>query len=408
MRLKDISILSPRYSGRISDEMVAFVPMESLREDAIDAKEISVAEGSGKYTYFADNDLLIAKVTPCFENGNISVAKGLKGGIGFGSSEIFVLRFNKRTNPRYMFYLAQSAAFQAKACSTMCGVGGLKRISPLFMRTYELNLPSLAKQDAVVAYLDKQLSSINNRICLRERELQTLIKLKQSEISSAITRGLNPTATLKDSGFNWIGQIPEHWGLERVKDITTFVSRGCTPNYVDNETDFHVMNQATLSKGYIDYSNIRYSSFCKREAHIEKGDLLIASTGGGVLGKVVLFNEECDKFYADTHVTIVRNSLNPVISKYLFYYFSTRFQMLNALMAQGSTNQTELQRDKLLAHFVPAPPKEEIAEICSYLDDRLATLDKIVENINDQIRKLKQLKKALINEVVSGQRTIDV
>lgn len=406
MRLKDISILSPRYSGRISDEMVAFVPMESLREDAIDAKEISVAEGSGKYTYFADNDLLIAKVTPCFENGNISVAKGLKGGIGFGSSEIFVLRFNKRANPRYMFYLAQSAAFQAKACSTMCGVGGLKRISPLFMRTYELNLPSLAKQDAFVAYLDKQLSSINNRICLRERELQTLIKLKQSEINSVITRGLDATVPMKDSGIPWIGQIPESWELKRVKDLCDFVSRGCTPDYVDDESAYMVMNQATFSKGYVDYSGVRYSSYCKKEAKINKGDLLIASTGGGVLGKVLLFTEDCEQFYADTHVTIVRSSSTPIIAKFLYYYFSTRFEMINALMAKGSTNQTELQRDELLSHFVPAPDIKEMEAICEHLDDRMTHFSSLIANINAQIDKLKLLKKALINEVITGQRPI--
>lgn len=126
MRLKDISILSPRYNGPRTDAMVAFVPMEGLRSDRIEQQEITIEEGSSKYTYFADNDLLIAKVTPCFENGNIAVAKELKGGIGFGSSEIFVLRFNKESNPRFMYYVAQSSEFQKQACATMCGVGGLK------------------------------------------------------------------------------------------------------------------------------------------------------------------------------------------------------------------------------------------------------------------------------------------
>ena len=406
MRLKDISILSPRYSGRVSDETVAFVPMESLREDAIDQKEISVAEGSSKYTFFADNDLLIAKVTPCFENGNISVAKNLKGGIGFGSSEIFVLRFDKRTNPRYMFYMAESAPFQAKACSTMCGVGGLKRISPLFMRTYEFNLPTLSEQEHIVAYLDKQLDSINERIWLRERELQTLIKLKQSEINTVVTRGLDSTVPMKDSGIPWIGQIPESWELKRVKDLCDFVSRGCTPDYVDDESAYMVMNQATFSKGYVDYSGVRYSSYCKKEAKINKGDLLIASTGGGVLGKVLLFTEDCEQFYADTHVTIVRSSSTPIIAKFLYYYFSTRFEMINALMAKGSTNQTELQRDELLSHFVPAPDIKEMEAICEHLDDRMTHFSSLIANINAQIDKLKLLKKALINEVITGQRPI--
>lgn len=166
------------------------------------------------------------------------------------------------------------------------------------------------------------------------------------------------------------------------------------------------MNQATFSKGFVDYSGVRYSSYCKKEAKINKGDLLIASTGGGVLGKVLLFTEECEQFYADTHVTIVRCSSTPIIARYLYYYFSTRFEMINALMAKGSTNQTELQRDELLSHFVPAPSIKEMEAICNHLDDRLAHLSSLIANINAQIDKLKLLKKALINEVVTGQRPI--
>ena len=81
MRLKDITILNPTYIGVPLDKQVSFVPMESLRYDMLDLQEIAFDEGKGKYTYFADNDLLIAKVTPCFENGNIAIAKNLKENI---------------------------------------------------------------------------------------------------------------------------------------------------------------------------------------------------------------------------------------------------------------------------------------------------------------------------------------
>ena len=397
MRLKDIVNVRNVKTDRTDLPYIALENIVSW-EGTFVPTEIQT-EGTNALYYAGD--ILFGKLRPYLAKAYIPDNNGIC------STEFLVLKTKKSLNNKFLEYYLLSPDFIDYIKNQVAGVK-MPRTNWTEIGNLEVGFPERQEQDAIVAYLDKQLSSINDRICLRDRELQTLLKLKQSEISSAITRGLNPAAVMKDSGFDWIGQIPEHWGLERVKDMTTFVSRGCTPDYVDDETDFHVMNQATLSKGYIDYSNIRFSSFCKKEAHIEKGDLLIASTGGGVLGKVVLFNEECDKFYADTHVTIVRNSQNPVISKYLFYYFSTRFQMLNALMAQGSTNQTELQRDKLLAHFVPAPPKEEIAEICSYLDKKLATLDKIVDNINDQIRTLKQLKRALINEVISGQRTIDV
>lgn len=87
MRLKDVTEFCPAYTGATRSDAVAFVPMEALRYDCITQQEIPFAEARGKYTFFADGDLLFAKVTPCFENGNIAVATGLKGGIGFGSSE---------------------------------------------------------------------------------------------------------------------------------------------------------------------------------------------------------------------------------------------------------------------------------------------------------------------------------
>ena len=321
------------------------------------------------------------------------------------STGFAVISPDKKKDPAYVKYLMSSDAVVDEICKESTGVS-YPAISSSRLSAIQIPVVSLKEQKTISAYLDKQINSINERIWLRERELQTLIKLKQSEINSVVTRSLDSTVPMKDSGIPWIGQIPESWELKRVKDLCDFVSRGCTPDYVDDESAYMVMNQATFSKGYVDYSGVRYSSYCKKEAKINKGDLLIASTGGGVLGKVLLFTEDCEQFYADTHVTIVRSSSTPIIAKFLYYYFSTRFEMINALMAKGSTNQTELQRDELLSHFVPAPDIKEMEAICEHLDDRMTHFSSLIANINAQIDKLKLLKKALINEVITGQRPI--
>lgn len=305
----------------------------------------------------------------------------------------------------YVRYLLMSDAIVQEICKDSCGVS-YPAITASKLSAIRIPECDLGRQKKIVKYLNERIDLINKRICLRERELQLLNELKRSEIDSVVTRGLDPDVPMKDSGIDWIGPIPAHWIILRIKDICTYVTRGCTPLYVDQESDFIVMNQATFSKGYIDYSNIRYSSFCKSFSHIEKEDLLIASTGGGVLGKVLLFEEECDKFFADTHVTILRNSAKKNITKFLYYYFSTKYQMINALMAQGSTNQTELQKDKLLQHAMPVPPDEEMYAICLHLDARILQMNHMIDNINTQIEKLKLLKKALINEVITGRRPV--
>lgn len=405
MRLKDFSVLNPQYKGESIDCEVSFVPMESLRNGAIDYQDIPFAEGKGKYTYFQDGDLLVAKVTPCFENGNIAIANNMKQGVGFGSSEIFVLRMNDKVLNTYMFYITQTAKFQEGACATMCGVGGLKRISPLFMRTYELNIPSLSKQQRIVDYLGVKLGKIDARIAVLEKQQDVYARLKKSVIHQTVTHGLNPNVPLKDSGVEWIGMIPEHWEVKRIKELCSFVSRGATPNYVD-EGEYKVMNQAVFSTGNLNHKVVRYSSYMKSESQIKKGDLLIASTGGGVLGKLYFFDDEDLNFYADTHVTIARSEKGLFCVKFLLYLLSYQFDMVNACMAKGSTNQTELQRDCLLSYELAIPSLVEQQTIIAYLDEKCAKIDTATENIGKQIDALKRLKRALINEVVTGQRAV--
>ena len=405
MRLKDFSKLNPAYQGDLLETEVSFVPMESLRYGKIVYQEIPFSEAKGKYTFFANGDLLIAKVTPCFENGNIAIANGLKEGIGFGSSEIFVLRMDKSVLNTYMFYVVQTSRFQDAACATMCGVGGLKRISPLFMRTYELNVPALSDQQRIVDYLDAKTSAIDTQIELLGKKKDAYTRLRKAMINRAVTRGLDEHVKLKDSGVEWIGMIPEHWEVKRIKELCSFVSRGATPNY-DDDGEYKVMNQAVFSTGKLNHKVVRYSSYMKAESHIKKGDLLIASTGGGILGKLYFFDDEDKGFFADTHVTVVRSDKGSFYVKFLFYLLSYQFDMINACMAKGSTNQTELQRDSLLSYELAIPSLEEQQAIIAFLDEKCAKIDAAIANIDKQTDALKRLKRSLINEVITGQRAV--
>lgn len=187
-RMKDLSLLDPLCKKVNLRGNVSFVPMESLRCGDIDLKEISFEKALGKYNYFENGDLLIAKVTPCFENGNIALAEGLMQGVGFGSSEIFVLRIDQeKLNNKFMFYVSLTEAFKAKACSTMHGVGGLKRIDPLFMRTYKLSVPPKEEQQAIASYLDTHCSRIDHAISIVDKEIDGYSRLKKSLINEVVT-----------------------------------------------------------------------------------------------------------------------------------------------------------------------------------------------------------------------------
>lgn len=185
----------------------------------------------------------------------------------------------------------------------------------------------------------------------------------------------------------------------RIKDICDYVSRGTTPDYVDEGAN-KVMNQATFSKGWIDESNIRYTSKANKGARIMKGDLLMASTGGGVLGKVFFFDDD-DSFYADSHVTIMRNSKGANLMKYLYYYFYLRYDEINATMVKGSTNQTELQRNYLLSYELDVPTLADQQRMVTYLDTKLSDIDHQVSLLTSKRDAYLRLKKSIINHAVT-------
>lgn len=186
----------------------------------------------------------------------------------------------------------------------------------------------------------------------------------------------------------------------RLKEICDYISRGTTPDYVD-ESPYKVMNQATFSKGWLDESNVRYTSKCVKDAQIRKGDLLMASTGGGVLGKVFFYNSDDDSFYADSHVSILRNSKGNNLMKYLYYVFYIKYDEINATMVKGSTNQTELQRNYLVAYELDIPSLPEQQRIVDYLDEKLSSIDSRIAILEKQTDAYARLKKSIIHQAVT-------
>lgn len=186
----------------------------------------------------------------------------------------------------------------------------------------------------------------------------------------------------------------------RLKEICDYISRGTTPDYVD-DSPYKVMNQATFSKGWLDESNIRYTSKNASEAQIKKGDLLMASTGGGVLGKVFFFDSDDTSFYADSHVSILRNSKSKNMMKYLYYVFSIKYDEINATMVKGSTNQTELQRNYLLAYEIDIPSLSKQQRIVDYLDAKLGKIDARIAILEKQQDAYARLKRSVIHHAVT-------
>ena len=160
LRIGDICIVNPRKSqlGELPPETrVSFVPMAALNEHHMafrSSDEKAISEVSTSYTYFEDNDVLLAKVTPCFENGKAGIARGLLNGIGFGSSEFYVLRSNGQVLPEWIYFCVMHPLFRDAAFAQMTGTGGLQRVPRAYVENFQIPLPPLKVQKEIVAEIE--------------------------------------------------------------------------------------------------------------------------------------------------------------------------------------------------------------------------------------------------------------
>lgn len=169
-----------------AETIVSYMPMECLRNGVI-APKTNMYKNVSTYTPFANNDIVLAKVTPCFENGNIAIAKNLANEIGFGTSEIFVIRCNDNIEKEYLFYYLQSSYIKYLGISSMYGTGGLKRVNPIVLCNSCLLCPPLHEQQQIADYLDRKCEEIDKLIGLKQEKIKELKDYKKSTIFEYVT-----------------------------------------------------------------------------------------------------------------------------------------------------------------------------------------------------------------------------
>ena len=187
-RIKYVSIFEPScdFSKLTPETIITYSPMECIKNGTFERRTSLYGNLAHTLTPFQNGDIVMAKVTPCFENGNIAIMNELQSGYGLGSSELFVFR-PQNINTRYLFYWLQNKLFVHQACATMTGTGGLKRISPSFVRNCNIHYPSTAEQAKIAAYLDTKCAEIDKLIAKKEQLVKELESYKKSLIYEVVT-----------------------------------------------------------------------------------------------------------------------------------------------------------------------------------------------------------------------------
>lgn len=398
-RLKDNIIFQPNVAVPADNAFVTFMPMECLRDGVIQQREeiYSVIKKNGSYNAFENGDIVIAKVTPCFEHHNMAIAVNLKNGIGYGTSEIFVLR-PKNINTPFLNYYLHSDYILGVGVSSMAGVGGLKRVNADVLKHAILILPPLAEQIKIANYLDNKISNIDAYVSERKKERLLLSDLKKAKVAEVVTKGLSPNIPLKDSGIPSIGMIPAHWEVRRFKSFAKTV-KGKSTDYFDEPTTNSqiVLTVETLRNDSPQFYN--YAVCDDIEQHCTPDDIIIIWDGAGV-GEFLRAKEG---LISSTTAKIVLNK--KMILPEFFWYFGYRIEEVMKHMPTGM-GIPHLNPIILANMEFAVPPLDEQRAIASYLDHECDQIEKKCALIDKQIQQLQLLKRALINEVVTGKKAI--
>jgi type I restriction enzyme S subunit len=421
LRLRFAAMLNPSKQEARSigvKESVSFLPMEAIGEDGtlILEQEKEVDECLTGYTYFKEGDVCIAKITPCFENGKGAILRGLKGGIGFGTTELIVARpkLTKLTT-EFLDYLFRSNTFRSLGESSMYGAGGQKRVPDSFVRDFASFLPPIAEQASIVTFLDRETAKIDALIAEQQRLIELLQEKRQAVISHAVTKGLNPDAPMKDSGVEWLGEVPEHWRLTRLKYITTPASGiqmgpfgGMLVDLEEQETGYKLYGQENTISGDLCLGQrwLAHDHFLNLTGyHVHNGDILL--TRKGSLGNALLVNDLPCPGAIDSDTVRVRVLEGLVDSSFLVL-----------LLHEAGYTKEQLSRQKRGA-ILPGLNTANIANLCILLPPLLeqasilrhihACLNEFLEQLGNSekvIQLLQERRSALISAAVTGQ--IDV
>ncbi|HVA66117.1 MAG TPA: restriction endonuclease subunit S [Elusimicrobiota bacterium] len=406
LRLRYCARINPTKSeiSRLPDNTVAsFVPMEALGEyGGVHLEETkTLCEVSGGYTYFREGDVLLAKITPCFENGKGSIAEGLENGLGFGTTELHVLRPGPTIDRRFLFYLTTSHPFRHIGTGYMYGAGGQKRVPDDFVRNFRHPISSIEEQRAIAAFLDRETARIDALIEKKRRQIELLHEKRAAVISHAVTKGLDPKAKMKDSGVEWLGEIPEHW---EIIPLFTIARERDTRN-----TGLQEMNILSLSYGKIVRRDIS-DNFGLIPESFETYQIVIP--GNVVLRLTDLQNDKrslrvglVGERGIITSAYIVLDIIEGVSAKFLHYLIHS-YDVAKVFYNLGAGVRQTMKFEDLKRMPIALPKLKEQRAIAAFLDRETARIDALIDKIEQSMNLLREERAALISAAVTGK--IDV
>lgn len=309
--------------------------------------------------------------------------------------------------PRYMYYVLNSEIFSyylgTFLTSTINQLTGFN-----FGNMKIAYCPDPHEQQAISDFLDIQCAKIDIVIADIEKQIETLQKYKKSLITEAVTKGLNQSAPMKDSGIEWIGEIPSSWKVEPIKYRVDFFNGDRGENYPSKaemlSEGVPFINAGHLLNDGLDMENMDYISEEKYKVmggvKLRKGDILYCLRGS--VGKNAIL--DIDRGTVASSLVALRS--RSISAKFLYYSLNSHIDEVQRFLWDNGTAQPNLSAENLGKFKVCIPNRQEQDTIVDFLDEKCSAIDDIVESKTQALRTMQQHKKSLIYEYVTGKKRV--
>lgn len=306
---------------------------------------------------------------------------------------------------RYQKYALEHIAYNERRIDT----NGYK-IMNNEMAIIKTLLPPLSVQHRIADYLDTKCAQIDTIIAKEQSVIEKMQEYKKAIITQAITRGLNSSAKMKKTGFEWIGMIPKHWNVKKIKYLTSKIGSGKTPKggsdiYVDEGVLF--IRSQNVYDGYFDLSSAVFISHeidcTMSNTRVYRDDVLLNITGGSI-GRSCLYESD-ELANVNQHVCIIRcnSQMRP---KFMQYFWNSSIGKTSIDIYQSGANREGVNFFGIGNTVVPTPELYEQDKIISYLDDKCDSIDRVISQKLTIIDTLAEYKRSLIYEVVTGKKEV--
>jgi type I restriction enzyme, S subunit len=368
------------------DDEVSFAPMEDL---GIGVKYLQthrtrkLGEVSGSYTYFADGDVLLAKITPCFENGKLGVARDLTNGAGFGSSEYIVLRPTASLDAEFLYYYLARPVFLEEGARHMAGAVGHKRVTKEFVESYPIPLPPLPEQQRIVAILDEAFEGIATAKANAEKNLRNARELFDTKMELVfLAREKDWVSTKLGSAFRTLtGNTPSK---ANAANFGTFMPLVKPPelldDYVDDAADGLSQSGALVSRV------------------LPVGSVLVSCIGN--LGKIGINSVQVA---CNQQINAILPDENKAVPEFMFFQALARPFKRQLEAAASGTTVPIVNKSKFNEIEVFLPSLQRQHEVVGLLRSLRAESDRLVALLEQKVSALDELKKSLLHQAFTGQ-----